>query len=365
MQSAWAFQLHGEIQRKLGFHEKAILDFNRALASQPHYVPALAGRGAAMRALGKQREAVQDFNAALALEPTNTSVLVGRGNAFLDLGSTSEAVADFEAALRHDPQNAFAQWSLNAAAQKEVPLQPRYVTMNGFRALPLNTKYVERREPEFRINDIETYWSTESGAGQFFLYWCKKESRWKGSKASALQKNRDGGSSAILGAPVGVDLLTSPFAVGWHEWDGAEWVKDEQTGVTSVGPAAALCRAVVLAGFSNASLNVRYIERRQANCLVNGHGTFWSLDCDYFLFWCKKEFRWKLSLAGDLAYNRKGGSKAIAAAPASEDLLRREPLLTGWHEWDGSAWVRRKSGGVAHLGSFSKASRPEDGANPS
>lgn len=354
LQSSYAFHLRGEIQRKLGSHEKAIVDFNMALASQPHYVPALAGRGSSKRALGRHKDAIQDFNAALALDPKNTSVLVGRGNTYLDLGSSSEAIVDFEVALRLDPQNACAQWSLNVATQKEGPLLPRSVTMNGFLAEPFNTKYVENRDAEFRVNDLETYWTNETVDGKFFIYWCQKESRWKGSRASGLQKIREGGSSGLLGAPVGLDILSSPLLVGWHEWDGSTWVKEEAAGVTSVGPAVALSRAVVLSGFVSTPLNVQYIERRQPKFMVNGHETFWSVDCEFFIFWCKKEFRWKVSVAHDLEYNRKGGSKAFAAAPEKEDILRQQPLLTGWYEWDGSAWVKRKAAGVAKLGAFGK-----------
>merc|ERR1712232_261037 len=53
LQTPFAFQLRGEIQRKQWMHDKAIVDFNMALASQPHYVSALAGRGSAKRALGR------------------------------------------------------------------------------------------------------------------------------------------------------------------------------------------------------------------------------------------------------------------------------------------------------------------------
>jgi len=97
------------------------------------------------------------------------------------------------------------------------------------------------------------------------------------------------------------------------------------------------------------------MERRERRFIVNGHETFWSVDCEFFLFWCKKELRWKISLANDLDYNRKGGSKAFAAAPASEDILRQHPLLTGWHEFDGTSWVKLKAAGVTKLGAFSKA----------
>jgi hypothetical protein len=167
-----------------------------------------------------------------------------------------------------------------------------------------------------------------------------------------------------MGAPVGQDILGSPLLVGWHEWDGSEWAKEPAAGVTSIGPDVALCRALNLSGFDNTALNVQYVERRQPNFRVNNHETFWSRDCEFFIFWCKKESRWKVALANDLDYNRKGGSKALAAAPAGYDLLRQQPFLVGWHEWDGSAWVKQKAGGVSQLRAFSKAAHQPDPKAP-
>jgi len=242
-------------------------------------------------------------------------------------------------------------WGLKAT-QFAGPMLPRRVTLGGFSSQILNAEYVERRDSLYRVNDLETYWASDN---EYFLYWCKKERRWKGAPASSLQKNQAGGSSAIIGGPVGVDIL-SAGTKGWHEWSGTEnkWVKRMEAVVSKIGPAEATSRMVTLDGFTAACLNVRFSERRGAECVINGHETFWSVDGEYFLFWCKKECRWKLASSNDLERNRTGGSAAVAAAPACEDLLR-PTLLKGWHEWQGKAWVKKAAAGVAQLGASKKA----------
>merc|ERR1712048_1455389 len=106
--------------------------------------------------------------------------------------------------------------------------------------------------------------------------------------------------SAIIGGPVGTDILSPSLLRGWHEWDGVTWVKHRDAGVISIGPVAALSRIVVLIGFTALALNARYIERRQPTFMVNNHETFWSIDGEYFIFWCNKESRWKLAFGNDL-----------------------------------------------------------------
>lgn len=351
LQSAFVFQLRGEIQRKLGFYEKAVTDFNMALASQPHCVPALAGRGSAKRALGIHKDAIADFNAAIALDPKNASVIAGRGISLQAIGREQDAIRAFNEALKYDPSNSYAMWGLKAT-QFAGPLLPRIVTLNGFSSSVLNTEYVERRDFLYRVNDLETFWSNDN---EYFLYWCKKERRWKGAPASSLQKNQGGSSSAIIGGPVGADIL-SIGTKGWHEWSGSsnQWVKQMDAVVSNISPAEAASRVVTLDGFTAACLNVRFSERRNLEHIINGHETFWSVDGEYFLFWCKKESRWKLAKSDDLERNRTGGSAAVAAAPACEDLLK-PTLLKGWHEWDGKAWVKLAASGVAQLGASKKA----------
>lgn len=340
-----AQQLRGELRRKLGKYKEAIEDFNNALGIEPKNVSALAGRGAAQRAMGRLTGALADLDLAYKLQPNNAAVLVSRGSAKLELGRCGEALTDFQAALKLTPEDAFAKWGQNMATRQSVmPL--RHVTLAGFPTSRVNKLYVERRQPEFCVDDRETFWSVE---GDLFVFWCAKEKRWKGSRSRDLQKIQSGASCAFFGSPAGTDLLAPDYNKGWHQWDGKTWSQVPAAGVASLGPDGAPARSVTLTGFVGAELNVRFVEVRHTDFSVGGRETFWSEDKSYFLFWCIKEKRWKGSKAGDLPRNRGGASKAMIAAPVSADLLSFS-LLKGWHQWDGKAWSFLQNGGVAGLG---------------
>lgn len=343
LRSPFALQHRGEIHRKLGKYAEAVVDYDAALTVQPHYVAALAGRGAAKRASGCYDEAVADFTAALALEPRNAAVLADRGLTQLGLQRPREAAADFASALRLDPRSDFAKWGRGAASEmQEGAVLLRTLTLSGFTDTRLNTRYTERRDMKTIVNDVETYWSTD---GAFFLFWCSKQSRWKGSRASDLEKNRQGGSSAMVSGPEDVDLLDPALSQGWFEWNSVAWSKNPMAGVSSLGPTVALPRLVRLAGFvATPALNGRFIEQRH-RALLNGHPTFWSGAGEHFLFWCKKEHRWKGSKRDSFVKNRSGGSSALVAAPLEADILSGAPL-PGWHEWMGSTWVKQSRAGV-------------------
>merc|ERR1711979_43547 len=91
-------------------------------------------------------------------------------------------------------------------------------------------------------------------------------------------------------------------------------------------------RVITLAGFERSSLNTRYVEKRGSGALVNGRETFWSEDGDFFLFWCKRELRWKCSRAVDLPNIVDGASNGYISAPREAHVLSPW-LLKGWHEW--------------------------------
>lgn len=342
--NAGALQLRGEMRRKTGELRAAMLDFNCALELEPRNVAALAGRGAAQRALGRLSGALADFDAAWKLEPQNAAVLTGRGTVKLELGNCQESLADFKAALKIQPEDAFAKWGQQTSARQGwVP--PRKVSLTGFQTANANNMYVERRQPQFCVHDRETYWSV---AGDVFLYWCMKESRWKGSRAQDLKKIQTGASCAFLGAPFSMDLFDRSLIKGWHEWDGKEWSLAVAAGVDDFGSEGAPARALTLSGFVGDALNARYLEVRQTKFTIGGKETFWSEDRGYFLFWCRNEKRWKGSRATDFLGNREGASKAIIAAPVNADLLSPS-LIKGWHEWDGNDWRTLKLGGVSSL----------------
>jgi len=345
--NAGALQQRGEVRRKLGDLEQALADFNSALRIEPHCVPALAGRGAAKRSLGKQAECIADYDAALRLEPRNASVLAGRGAAKLELGRYEEALSDFDRALEINPLDAYAKWGRSMAVRQEgrAPLQT--ITLNGFVKSDMNIKYVERRQLEFTVNDCETYWSE---SGEYFIYWCQKETRWKGSRASDLPEVQGGRNCGFVGSPLGADILSPSFSKGWYEYDGTAWVLRPNAGISSIGLLTAVPQTLTLAGFAKEDMNVQYLERRQPEFTVAGRETYWSFGGRYFLYWSKKESRWKGARSADLLDIQGGRSIAsFIGSRVGSDLLSPQ-LRKGWHEWDGTGWAFRPDAGIVAAG---------------
>jgi len=341
--SAFALQLRGELRRKLGMRKDAIADFDEAVRVVPHYAVALAGRGAAKRALSKFSEALADYGAALAMEPRNAAVLAGRGATWMELGRLKEASADFDLALQVDPQDAYAMWGRRIASRREGRQPLQSLSLSGFERPSMNVQFVERRQPEFAVNGRETFWCLD---GSCFIYWCKQESRWKGSCSSDLHKNQAGSCYGFAGAPVDADISSPSLIKGWHEWDGERWVLRPGAGVDSIGPLEAPLRAITLSGFGRVEVNTQFVERRQPEYAINERETYWSLDGHHLLYWCAKESRWKVSYSRDLQRNQEGGCFGFLGAPQGADVAA---LRRSWHEWDGVKWVLNRSAGISNV----------------
>jgi len=352
--SVTALQLRGEMRRKQGNLDGALRDFDWALRQDPRCAAVLAGRGAVRRAMGKKAECISDYDAALRLEPTNAAVLAGRGGAKLELGRYEDALSDFDRALKFNPEEAYARWGRDMALKQRggTPLQT--ITLSGFVKKEMNSRYVERRQLEFTVNDRDTYWSD---GGECFLYWCIKEKRWKGSRSSDLPEVQGGRSCGFIGSPLGQNLLAPSLAKGWHEWDGQGWVLRPSAGSFSTGMLSEAFKTLTLRGFFKQELNLDYIERRQPEFTVNGRETFWSAGSQFFIYWSKKETRWKGTRAEDLQRVQAGRCLGFIGSPVGNDLLDLS-LRLGWHEWDGSAWVQRLEAGVLGV-------KPDRAANDS
>ena len=84
---------------KQGKFDKAIDDYNKALAIKPKYALAYVARGIAWYRKDKYDKAIGDQSQALRLNPNIVAAYNNRGLAFSAKGEYNKAIADFTQAL--------------------------------------------------------------------------------------------------------------------------------------------------------------------------------------------------------------------------------------------------------------------------
>ena len=85
--------------------DRAIADFNAAIAIKPRYRLAYVGRGDAHDRKGDHDRAIADFNKAIALEPNQSLSYVSRGLAYLKKGEYDRGIGDLTKALKLNPKS--------------------------------------------------------------------------------------------------------------------------------------------------------------------------------------------------------------------------------------------------------------------
>jgi tetratricopeptide (TPR) repeat protein len=106
--SAQAYFERGEIQFKLRAFDKAVEDFNQALALNDKLDEAYFGRGMAHGRGGDLDRAIEDLSVYLTRHPASSLGFTKRGVRYLWKGDLEKAEADFNKALAIDPTNAEA-----------------------------------------------------------------------------------------------------------------------------------------------------------------------------------------------------------------------------------------------------------------
>lgn len=228
----------------------------------------------------------------------------------------------------------------------------RVVTLSGFQRSATNADYMERRQPEYTVNNRETYWSC---GGEQFLYWCKRDKVWKGCRCKDFPRVQGGNSLGLTGAPPGSDVASDRPQRGWHEWYRSAWVLRAEAG--TAGCIHAELRTVSLCGFQRGGMNTTYVERRDPHLVVEDREVYVSQDGQYFLYWCSAETRWKGCLSSHFQKVQKGGSLGLLGAPLGVDLLAPS-LCRGWHEWIGSRWLFHSKAGVSSFGTAADVKLP-------
>lgn len=80
--------------------ERAIRDFDRAIALAPGRAASYTGRGKAREARGDIDGALADYTKAIQVEPTYALAYAHRASAFADVGKNMEATKDYQTCLR-------------------------------------------------------------------------------------------------------------------------------------------------------------------------------------------------------------------------------------------------------------------------
>lgn len=114
----------GVVHSERSDHERAAVEYQRALDLDPLLSAAWYDWGNDLLIAGQHREAIRKLDEALRLYPTDTWALNMRGRSWAALGKRSRARKDFEAALAIDPTFRPARLHLKLLDQKPMTGAP-------------------------------------------------------------------------------------------------------------------------------------------------------------------------------------------------------------------------------------------------
>jgi tetratricopeptide (TPR) repeat protein len=97
----------GTIYRDSGKVDKAMAEFNTAIAIDPHFAGAYVNRGVIYQMKGQVQKALVDYDMAIRLAPDIPSAYNDRGLLYLDQGELDKALADFNKSLEFTPSLAY------------------------------------------------------------------------------------------------------------------------------------------------------------------------------------------------------------------------------------------------------------------
>jgi lipoprotein NlpI len=103
---AGAFTSAGVTHLQMREYDRAIRDFDRALATQPGLVVAWRQRGLAYRGKHDYERALADFDQAILLAPSDARLYTDRGLVYELLGDYAKAIRDFDRAISFKPNHA-------------------------------------------------------------------------------------------------------------------------------------------------------------------------------------------------------------------------------------------------------------------
>ena len=114
--SAETYNKRGQMMYSIELYYEAIVEYNKAIRSNPDFALAYSNRGAAKNELGRHEEAIVDCDQAIRLDPQLYLAYNNRGFAKAKLGRHEEAIVDYDQAIRLNPL--YATGYVNRGAAK-------------------------------------------------------------------------------------------------------------------------------------------------------------------------------------------------------------------------------------------------------
>jgi len=110
-----AYNSRGLVYQELGEHDKAIADFNRAIALEPGYAFPYNNRGYSYQQMHDTKNALKDYDRAIELNPNIASPYNNRGLLNYDREEFEKAIVDFKKAIELDPRMLHPRMNLGLA----------------------------------------------------------------------------------------------------------------------------------------------------------------------------------------------------------------------------------------------------------
>jgi tetratricopeptide (TPR) repeat protein len=147
-QYAYAYAGRGYIYYFLQKYQEAIADYTKAIAINPQYAEAYYNRGATYYYLQRYQEAIADYTQAIAINPQYAEAYYNRGATYYYLQRYQEAIADYTQAIAINPQYAGAYGNRGATYYylqryqeaiadytKAIAINPQYAGAYGNRGV--------------------------------------------------------------------------------------------------------------------------------------------------------------------------------------------------------------------------------------
>jgi tetratricopeptide (TPR) repeat protein len=107
----YTHMMYGQLHVEEGDTLAAVEDYSRAIAIDPHFAPARAGRAYAYLLKDDYANALPDLDEAIRLNPDAPGYYINRGLARYHLNNLRGTLDDFDSVIRLDPNNALAWYN--------------------------------------------------------------------------------------------------------------------------------------------------------------------------------------------------------------------------------------------------------------